>query len=76
MRSLNIQMVGQMQGSIKDLEVESSDEEYEEDENEYVIEQPESKKPAKGGMFSIFKGLVGKDFYDKKIPQYFVCIGT
>uniref|UniRef100_A0AAR5Q7B9 SRP54-type proteins GTP-binding domain-containing protein n=1 Tax=Dendroctonus ponderosae TaxID=77166 RepID=A0AAR5Q7B9_DENPD len=53
------EMVGQMQGSIKDLEVESSDEEFEEDENEYVIEQPESKKPAKGGMFSIFKGLVG-----------------
>ncbi|KAH0999471.1 hypothetical protein HUJ04_001361 [Dendroctonus ponderosae] len=59
LESLERTMVGQMQGSIKDLEVESSDEEFEEDENEYVIEQPESKKPAKGGMFSIFKGLVG-----------------
>lgn len=45
-----------MKGVIKDLEVESSDEEYEEEEVE--VEQKTSK-PARGGMFSLFKGLVG-----------------
>lgn len=44
-----------MKGIIKDIEVESSDEEYEEEEHE-----AESKsKQSKGGMFSIFKTLVG-----------------
>lgn len=42
-----------MKGVIKDLEVESSDEEDFE-------EEMETNKPSnKGGMFSIFKGLVG-----------------
>lgn len=50
------EIVGQMKGVIKDLEVESSDEEYEEEEVE--VEQKTSK-PTRGGMFSLFKGLVG-----------------
>lgn len=48
-------MVGQMHGSIKDLEVESSSDE---EEVEDVAEQ-KSKPEKKGGMFSLFKGLVG-----------------
>lgn len=49
------EIVGSMEGGIKDLEVESSDEEFEEE-----VEREEIKKPtSKGGMFSIFKGLVG-----------------
>lgn len=48
------EIVGQMKGVIKDLEVESSDEE------EYFEEEKETNKSShKGGMFSIFKGLVG-----------------
>ncbi|CAG9837989.1 unnamed protein product [Diabrotica balteata] len=50
-------MVGQMKGVIKDLEVESSDDDYEEDEEVETVQQ--SKPAAKGGMFSIFRGLVG-----------------
>ncbi|KAL1509715.1 hypothetical protein ABEB36_004411 [Hypothenemus hampei] len=53
------EIVGQMQGGIKDLEVESSDEEYEEDDNLEELVQEETKKSSRGGMFSIFKGLVG-----------------
>uniref|UniRef100_A0A6P7GXP9 Signal recognition particle receptor subunit alpha homolog n=1 Tax=Diabrotica virgifera virgifera TaxID=50390 RepID=A0A6P7GXP9_DIAVI len=50
-------MVGQMKGVIKDLEVESSDEEYEDEEEVETVQQ--SKPAPKGGMFSIFRGLVG-----------------
>ncbi|CAG9766601.1 unnamed protein product [Ceutorhynchus assimilis] len=54
------EIVGQMKGVIKDLEVESSDEEYDdEDEEEEIILKQDTKKSSKGGMFSIFKGLVG-----------------
>nr|XP_023024621.1 signal recognition particle receptor subunit alpha homolog [Leptinotarsa decemlineata] len=53
------EIVGQMKGIIKDLEVESSDEEYEEEEEETATKQPANKTSSKGGMFSIFKGLVG-----------------
>ncbi|XP_050315476.1 signal recognition particle receptor subunit alpha homolog [Anthonomus grandis grandis] len=54
-------IVGQMKGVIKDLEVESSEDEYddEEVEKEEITEKEEQKKASKGGMFSIFKGLVG-----------------
>lgn len=52
-------MVGQMKGGIKDIEVESSSDEEEEAEDEDVSEQPQPKSSSKGGMFSIFKGLVG-----------------
>lgn len=52
-----------MKGIIKDIEVESSDEEEEEEttsEEEQSVEKKPSAKPAKtGGMFSIFKSLVG-----------------
>lgn len=48
-------MVGQMHGGIKDLEVESSSDEEIED----VQVQQKSKAESKGGMFSLFKGLVG-----------------
>ncbi|XP_013162351.1 PREDICTED: signal recognition particle receptor subunit alpha [Papilio xuthus] len=48
------QLVGQMTGAIKDLEVESD---YSSSDDEVDNTQPTSKKS--GGMFSIFKGLVG-----------------
>ncbi|XP_068906057.1 signal recognition particle receptor subunit alpha homolog [Tenebrio molitor] len=52
------EIVGQMKGVIKDLEVESSSEDdYDEDEVE--VQQTNEKPSSKGGMFSIFKGLVG-----------------
>ncbi|XP_056639574.1 signal recognition particle receptor subunit alpha homolog [Diorhabda sublineata] len=53
----DVEMVGQMKGVIKDLEVESSeDEDYEEEIENVPISQ---NKTSKGGMFSIFRGLVG-----------------
>ncbi|KRT86011.1 hypothetical protein AMK59_618, partial [Oryctes borbonicus] len=56
----NIELVGKMQGSIKDLEVEeSSDEEYEEEDEQETKQNQNHTKVAKGGMFSLFKGLVG-----------------
>ncbi|CAG9583037.1 unnamed protein product [Danaus chrysippus] len=48
------QLVGQMKGAIRDLEVEESDASSSEEEE---TQQPSPKKT--GGMFSIFKGLVG-----------------
>ncbi|KAK6621360.1 hypothetical protein RUM43_011666 [Polyplax serrata] len=55
-------MVGQMVGSIRDLEVESGSEDdydYEESEEE-TSSAPKSTTAPKGrGMFSMFKGLVG-----------------
>ncbi|GJQ87634.1 putative signal recognition particle, alpha subunit, N-terminal [Trypoxylus dichotomus] len=58
---LNTELVGKMQGGIKDLEVnESSDEEYEEEQYEDEPKQSQNHaKAAKGGMFSLLKGLVG-----------------
>ncbi|CAH1110672.1 unnamed protein product [Psylliodes chrysocephalus] len=53
------EIVGQMKGVIKDLEVESSDDDYEDDEEEQEIAPQPNKTSSKGGMFSIFKGLVG-----------------
>lgn len=44
-----------MQGVIKDIEIGSSSDE--EDYEEEIISEP--NKPSKGGMFSMFKGLVG-----------------
>ncbi|KAK9886973.1 hypothetical protein WA026_019231 [Henosepilachna vigintioctopunctata] len=52
------EIVGQMRGVIKDLEVESSDDEYDEEEQQQQNHN-NSKSVSKGGMFSIFKGLVG-----------------
>ncbi|XP_045536778.1 signal recognition particle receptor subunit alpha [Papilio machaon] len=48
------QLVGQMTGAIKDLEVESD---YSSSDDEVENAQPTAKKS--GGMFSLFKGLVG-----------------
>jgi signal recognition particle receptor subunit alpha len=47
-----------MKGVIKDLEVESSSED-DYDENEVEVQQTNEKPSSNGGMFSIFKGLVG-----------------
>lgn len=49
----DVQLVGRMAGAIQDLEVESDDSSDEEE----ILKQPSPKKT--GGMFSIFKGLVG-----------------
>ncbi|KAF5302210.1 hypothetical protein FQA39_LY10249 [Lamprigera yunnana] len=48
------EMVGKMEGGIKDIEIESSDEEVEDE-----LEPKQNKPTSKGGMFSLFKGLVG-----------------
>ncbi|KAM3958749.1 signal recognition particle receptor alpha [Aphomia sociella] len=48
------QLVGRMTGAIRDLEVESDESSSEDEEHD---SQPSPKKT--GGMFSIFKGLVG-----------------
>ncbi|KAJ8912650.1 hypothetical protein NQ315_012726 [Exocentrus adspersus] len=54
------EIVGQMKGVIRDLEVESSDEEeYEEEEEEIEEVQQKATKSSRGGMFSLLKGLVG-----------------
>lgn len=56
------QMVGQMVGSIRDLEVESgSEDDYDDEESEEETSSaPKSTTAPKGrGMFSMFKGLVG-----------------
>lgn len=63
------QMIGTMHGGIKDLEVES-EEEYNDDdesdsesEDEEQVKQATTKRPAAkksgGGVFAMFKGLVG-----------------
>lgn len=56
-------MVGRMVGGIKDLEVESESDEYDdEDEEEYEEKTSnQNNKPAakSGGVFSMFRGLVG-----------------
>ncbi|KAG5875102.1 hypothetical protein JTB14_020235 [Gonioctena quinquepunctata] len=57
------EIVGQMKGVIRDLEVESSDEEYEDEVAE--TQQSSNKTSSKGGMFSIFKGLVGSKNLNK-----------
>lgn len=56
----NDQMVGQMSGAIRDIEVESSSEEEEDEssEDEGEVTSAPAKK-SRGGMFSMFKGLVG-----------------
>ncbi|KAF5282191.1 hypothetical protein FQR65_LT02888 [Abscondita terminalis] len=52
------EIVGQMIGGIKDIEVESSDEEMDE-EVEEVEEKSNKTTNSKGGMFSLFRSLVG-----------------
>lgn len=48
------EIVGLMRGGIKDIEIESSDEEIYEEE-----EKSNKTSSSKGGMFSLFKSLVG-----------------
>lgn len=50
-----------MKGIIKDIEVETSDEEEEtsEEEQQIIKKKPVAKSGKSGGMFSIFKSLVG-----------------
>ncbi|XP_022826670.1 signal recognition particle receptor subunit alpha homolog [Spodoptera litura] len=56
------QLVGQMTGAIRDLEVES-DESSSEEEDEGPAQSTQKKS---GGMFSIFKGLVGSKALTKE----------
>uniref|UniRef100_A0A182KG01 SRP54-type proteins GTP-binding domain-containing protein n=1 Tax=Anopheles christyi TaxID=43041 RepID=A0A182KG01_9DIPT len=58
----NDQIIGSMRGGIRDLDVESDSEEDEEDEDEEEYEEQSGNKKqqsSRGGMFSMFKGLVG-----------------
>ncbi|XP_050677680.1 signal recognition particle receptor subunit alpha homolog [Leptidea sinapis] len=55
------ELVGQMRGAIRDLEVESEDESSEDE----VKQKTQSSSKKSGGMFSIFKGLVGSKALDE-----------
>ncbi|XP_049290950.1 signal recognition particle receptor subunit alpha homolog [Anopheles funestus] len=60
----NDQIIGSMRGGIQDLNVESDSEDYseeDEDEDDDALEEQRAKKQqsSRGGMFSMFKGLVG-----------------
>ncbi|VVC94652.1 unnamed protein product [Leptidea sinapis] len=55
------ELVGQMRGAIRDLEVESEDESSEDE----VEQKTQSSSKKSGGMFSIFKGLVGSKALDE-----------
>ncbi|EDV46094.1 signal recognition particle receptor subunit alpha homolog [Drosophila erecta] len=60
-QNINSELVGTMQGVIRDLDVESDDEaDSEEDSSEeQQEEQVQSKKIKRGGLLSYFKGIVG-----------------
>ncbi|XP_053669533.1 signal recognition particle receptor subunit alpha homolog [Anopheles marshallii] len=61
----NDQIIGSMRGGIQDLDVESDSEdgysEEDEDDDDEAYEEQRAKKQqsGRGGMFSMFKGLVG-----------------
>ncbi|XP_050067108.1 signal recognition particle receptor subunit alpha homolog [Anopheles maculipalpis] len=59
----NDQIIGSMRGGIQDLDVESdsedNSEEDEEDEDAYEDQRAKKQQSNRGGMFSMFKGLVG-----------------
>lgn len=58
----NDQMIGSMKGGIQDLDVESDSDNYSEEEDDEEYAGATGKKQtggARGGMFSMFKGLVG-----------------
>lgn len=60
----NDQMVGQLKGNVRDLDVESSseeDESSEDEDNNKNFKANRTSEPSKksSGMFSMFKGLVG-----------------
>jgi len=56
--NVNRDLVGQAKGAIKDLEVESDTEESEESEEETQTVRVQNGKKS-GGVFSLFRGLVG-----------------
>ncbi|XP_017045693.1 signal recognition particle receptor subunit alpha homolog [Drosophila ficusphila] len=60
-QNINSELVGTMQGVIRDLDVESEDEaEDEQESSEEEEEQLQSRKSKKsGGLLSYFKGIVG-----------------
>lgn len=55
----SLQIIGQMKGSIRDLEVESSSEEDDDDSAEQEFQKSKSPQKKSGGMLSMFKSLVG-----------------
>uniref|UniRef100_A0A182QWA7 SRP54-type proteins GTP-binding domain-containing protein n=1 Tax=Anopheles farauti TaxID=69004 RepID=A0A182QWA7_9DIPT len=60
----NDQIIGSMRGGIQDLDVESDSEDYSEDEEDedddgYKEQRDRKQASGRGGMFSMFKGLVG-----------------
>eukprot|EP00099_Drosophila_melanogaster_P015972 NP_524887.2 GTP-binding protein [Drosophila melanogaster] len=60
-QNINSELVGTMQGVIRDLDVESEDEADNEDASSEgeAEEQVQSKKGKRGGLLSYFKGIVG-----------------
>nr|XP_016923237.1 signal recognition particle receptor subunit alpha homolog [Drosophila suzukii] len=60
-QNINSELVGTMQGVIRDLDVESDDdaENEEESSEEEEEELVQSKKNKRGGLLSYFKGIVG-----------------
>ncbi|KAK6172257.1 hypothetical protein SNE40_015958 [Patella caerulea] len=54
-----VALVGQMKGSLQDIEVESSEEEESEEERPAATSAKSSKSGGGYGMFSMFKNLVG-----------------
>ncbi|EDV92244.1 signal recognition particle receptor subunit alpha homolog [Drosophila grimshawi] len=62
LQTINNELVGTMQGSIRDLDVDSSDDsddDSEEEEQQQQQRQLSQKKPKTGGLLSYFKGIVG-----------------
>ncbi|KAH9509272.1 hypothetical protein Btru_046647 [Bulinus truncatus] len=52
--------VGQMKGQLKDIEPEDDDEDYDEDDEvEQAVEKKSTNKSTGGGVFGIFRNLVG-----------------
>jgi signal recognition particle receptor subunit alpha len=62
-------MVGKLVGEIPDIKPESSSEEEYEESEEEELAKPTSNKKSSGGMFSMFKGLVGSKALTKDDMQ-------
>ncbi|XP_017076999.1 signal recognition particle receptor subunit alpha homolog [Drosophila eugracilis] len=58
-QNINTELVGTMQGVIRDLDVESEDEDENEEESSDEEEVVQTKKNKRGGLLSYFKGIVG-----------------
>ncbi|XP_016951981.1 signal recognition particle receptor subunit alpha homolog [Drosophila biarmipes] len=60
-QNINSELVGTMQGVIRDLDVESEDEAEDEEQSSSEEEEQlvQSKKNKRGGLLSYFKGIVG-----------------